>query len=205
MTATTTRGTTGGTQAAPVPTTGPGTNNGQTTTNNGNPQPTQPPPPPPPPTYNPVVHTAQALPSATGDIAKIFENIPIAEQLKITEELFTLFTTPHPNLMELNVGYAMTTALAIKPQTCEVKLIYGLGFGTAPLGSSSPIKGKLLALHGEGGEKLGHPEVIVLDSTLATTPVNCLVPTDTEVQTKLTATNGAFGNHLLAPNAVQTK
>ena len=52
------------------------------------------------------------------------------------------------------------------PDSHKVKVIYGLGIGTAGIEQILPIPGKLLALFGEGGGIMGPPQALLLDTTV---------------------------------------
>jgi len=47
-----------------------------------------------------------------------------------------------------------------------VKLVYGMGQGTARIGQHSPVGNTLLALFGEGGVAMGPPQVMVLNNEI---------------------------------------
>jgi len=70
------------------------------------------------------------------------------------------------DLRDLNGDVAQFTALVSVPDTNMVKVIYGLGIGTAAIGQVSPLANRLLALFGEGGMALGPAQTIVLDATM---------------------------------------
>jgi len=48
----------------------------------------------------------------------------------------------------------------------KVKVVYGLGIGTAGIGQFSPIGGILLILFGEGGGVLGLVQALLLDARI---------------------------------------
>jgi len=58
------------------------------------------------------------------------------------------------------------TALVSVPETNLVKVLYGVGIGTAAIGQVSQIADKIVALFGEGGVTLGPSQAIVLNATL---------------------------------------
>ena len=70
------------------------------------------------------------------------------------------------DLQDLNGDVSHFTAIVSVPDTNTVKVIYGLGFGTAAIGQVSPLANKILALFGKGGVALGPAQTIVLDATL---------------------------------------
>jgi len=82
-----------------------------------------------------------------------------------------------------------------------VKVIYGLGIGTAAIGHVSPLANKLLALFGEGGQALGPAQPLVLDSTMRIkTAVKCI--TEEAVQAVFTAGYVAVNAPVLGALAV---
>ena len=54
-------------------------------------------------------------------------------------------------MRDINGDDSFFTALVLVPDSNKVKVIYGLGMGTAGIGHISAVSGKLLALLGEGG------------------------------------------------------
>lgn len=89
------------------------------------------------------------------------------------------------------------------PDTSMIQVVFGLGFGTAPTGSSSPIAGKMLALHGDGDATMGPPNVLTFDQTFALSTEKLITPTDTEIQALLTSQGPQFGKHLVRPLNLQ--
>lgn len=154
--------------------------------------------------YTPVLYTAATPPAPVGHIATEIHKVSTIEQRKNAEDLFTLLSQPQPQLIHLNNKKWQVAALLGVPETSKVKMVYGLGFGTTPVGTPAPLTDKLLALTGEAGPDIGLPDVIALDSKALTTKTECLVPTDAAVQTELTA-NPQFGEFLLNPLNVTTK
>lgn len=160
------------------------------------------PPTPPAPTggtYTPVLHTTQTPPAPLGDIAKEMHNIPLNQQRLQAETLFTILTAQTPNLADLNITPSLASIIVAVPETCSVKVLYGLAFGSSPAGSSSPLDGKILSLTGEGGPTMGLPEVLALDATELIPMRDCLACTDTLFKTTLTAAGPNFGKFLVNP------
>ncbi len=94
-------------------------------------------------------------------------------------------------LHDLNGNYdrcfvAMVSVL----NTTKVRLIYGLGVGTATIGAVSPLSGKFLALYGEGGGEIGTPQLLVLPASINETKEDAN-PSDEEIS------NAFQNNHIL--------
>ena len=152
-------------------------------------------------TYARVFATDDALPAPAGPIAKLFQAIPPEAQRADAQALYEFFNT-NGNPLRLNVGTKLLSALVIVPETSNVTLIYGLGYGTADIGENSPIADKYLALCGEGSAELGPPELRILPANLSTES-EFLCPSDEDVQTSLTDKGRNYGAHLIAPRNVQ--
>jgi hypothetical protein len=152
---------------------------------------------PPPPQHTPVLHTTGTVPTPTGTIATNMATVTLPQQRQTAEQLHT-FLDAGQDLLRLNVGNTITTALIAVPETSTIKVIYGLGFGTASIGETSQIQNKFLALSGEGNAEYGPPDVIVLDADIAL-PEPILNPSDQLVQNTLTDKGATFGKHLIAP------
>ena len=150
--------------------------------------------------YVRVLFTDEALPAATGKIAKLFQDIS-PEQQRHDAQAFYAFLKENKNPLRVNVGKKLLSALVIVPDSSKVTLIYGVGFGTADIGSESPIADKFLALSGEGSATLGPPDLRVLPPSLSESR-NFLSPTDAEIKEALTQRGANFGPHLIAPRLV---
>ena len=106
--------------------------------------------------YTPVLFTASSFPNATGTIAKEFAKQPLETQRNAADHLYQfLWSNENRDLLRLNMGKALLTALVAIPATNLVKLVYGIGVGSAGIGEVNPLGDKLLMLHGEGDAILG--------------------------------------------------
>ena len=122
---------------------------------------------PPALTHVPVLHVAAALPGPTGDVPKLLDTTSKEDQRKQADGLFDFLTSVDPALARLNEGNDIFVALVNVPKTSLVKVVYGLGLGSSPIGPSvSAIDGKLLMLHGDGNKDIGPPQPLVLPSTM---------------------------------------
>ncbi len=88
------------------------------------------------------------------------------------------------DLRDLNGKYdryfvAMVSVL----NTTKVRLIYGLGVGTATIGAVSPLLGNFLALYGKGGGERGTPQLLVLLASINETKEVAKNPSDDEIST----------------------
>ena len=150
--------------------------------------------------YARVLFTVDALPAADGNIAKLLQAVS-PEMQRHDAQSFHAFLKEIKNPLWLNVGNKLLYALVIVPDSSKVTLLYGLGFGTADIGSESPIADKFLALSGESGTTLSPPDLRVLPPSLSESR-NFLSPTDAEIKEALTQRGANFGPHLIAPRLV---
>lgn len=84
-----------------------------------------------------------------------------------------------------------------------LKTMFAVNFGTAPIGSTSQIKDKLLLLSGDGDSNLGPPDLFVIPSKDLRDKVVLLAPSDDILQAELTAQSPTIGKHLICPLNVQ--
>ena len=154
-------------------------------------------------THTPIVFTADCLPNATGDIAKSFANTPLELQRNNAIALYE-YLWNQQEITRVNVGKPLMTALVSIPNTCQIKVVYGLGYGTAGLGQTSQINDKFIMLHGEGNNTdIGYPDVLMLDTNIRKQS-KVLNPSDAIIQELLTTKGEKFGNHLLPPRTTNT-
>ena len=114
-----------------------------------------------------ATHYTGQLPAAQGDVAKNLDAAnDAAAQRALASTLHQFLDEGTSDLRDLNGDVSHFTALVSVPDTNTVKVIYGLGIGTAAIGQVSPLANKILALFGEGGVALGPAQTIVLDATL---------------------------------------
>ena len=90
--------------------------------------------PPPEEEYARVLFTDEALPAPVGEIAMTFKGIPTDRQ-RMDADAFYAFLKENRNQLRLNVGAKLLSAFVIDPESSKVLVIYGLGFGTADIGS----------------------------------------------------------------------
>ena len=86
------------------------------------------------------------LPAAKGKVAKLFAQIPLAQQKEDTASLLTFLQSESPQLSKLNASPSLISALVNIPDSYLLKVVYCLGFGTGAITTTSPIDGKILAL-----------------------------------------------------------
>ena len=152
--------------------------------------------------YSPIFFTSGTLPAAQGTIAETFATIPMDAQRKAAEDLHSfLWTSNGGDMLRLNLGQTLLTCLVAIPATGMVKIVYGLGVGSAGIGEANPLEGKMLMLYGEGDKAIGPPEILVLGSE-SNQRITVNDPSDTEVQERLTAKGKTFGRYLIAPRNV---
>ena len=123
--------------------------------------------PPPPdgeggtaPDYVRVLFTDETLPAPKGEISKALMRDPLQQQRKNAQALFT-FLQEEANHLRLNIGTTPLTAMMIIPESCSIKILYGLGYSAPAIGDSTPLDNKFLALHGEGSQAVGPPELAI--------------------------------------------
>ena len=89
--------------------------------------------------YNPVFFTSDSYPSANGVIAKTFAAVPLAQQQKSAQDFYLfLWNTNGNDMLRLNSGNAILTALVAILATSMVQVVYGFGVGTAGIGEANP-------------------------------------------------------------------
>ena len=106
------------------------------------------------------------LPAPREGVATLFSNATLPDQRTAAASFFAFLQDPTTDLRDLNADTSQFTALIAVPGTHKVKLLYGMGIGTAAIGQTSPIANKVLTLYGEGGFDIGPPTVLMLDSTV---------------------------------------
>ena len=138
------------------------------------------------------------LPAATGNVAQKISATNIATQRQQAEDFYNylaLQTSDH--LLQINEGTTPLIALINVPTSKEVKLLYSAGIGASPIGNTSPLDGKFLFLHGEGGNDLGNPDTLVLPGSIRIR-VDVLTMTATQFSTALTEKGANYSHPLLA-------
>ena len=107
------------------------------------------------------------LPAGTGDVARhLATRFTPVQQRQAAKDLFAFLQEELGDLRDLNGDNRPFTALVAIPGTHRVRVIYGLGAGSAGIGQVSPLQDKLLALTGEGGGPLGPPQPMMLPPAL---------------------------------------
>ena len=90
------------------------------------------------------------------------------------------------------------------PKTSLVKIVYGIGFGSSPIGATaSPVDGKLLFLQGYGNNDIGPPQPIFLPSTMVEKETVATM-TENQFSTALTTKGVGYTYPLLNRIAVTT-
>ena len=96
-----------------------------------------------------ILHLTVLLPAPTGDVSKVIQSVPVGDQRKQAEDFFAFLVAPNPTLSWLNEGTTCYVALVNVPKSSLVKVVYGIGFGSSPIGAiASQVEGKLLFLQG---------------------------------------------------------
>ena len=117
--------------------------------------------------YVPILYLTTSLTAPTRYVAKVLQLVPLADQRTQVEQIFAFLGAPSPALSQLNKGRTCYVALVSVPKTSLVKIAYGIGFGSSPIGTTaSPVDGKLLFLQGDGNNDIGPPQLICLPATM---------------------------------------
>jgi hypothetical protein len=113
--------------------------------------------------YQPIAFTG-VLPGAPQEsrVATAFATVDPARGYEAADNLVRFLADPDRNLLELNGDKTLYAGITIVGE--KLKVLYGFGYGTAPLGQTSPIHRKLLAMVGEGER----PTALALDPAVST-------------------------------------
>eukprot|EP00957_Ditylum_brightwellii_P106463 8121643-Ditylum_brightwellii.AAC.3 len=109
------------------------------------------------------------LPAPKGLVAKQMNTVKTNKQKEQVAQVFEFQQDSNPNFVRLNVSKNPTVALVCLSNSGKIKVLYGLGYGYSGIGGTVETDGKMLALTGEGGSKLGPLHPLVLESTITTT------------------------------------
>ena len=154
--------------------------------------------------HAPILHLATLLPTPTGDVAKVLQLVSLVDQRMQAEQLFAFLGPPSPTLSRLNEGCTCYVALVIVPKTSLVKIVYGIGFGSSPIGATSlPVDSKLLFLQGDGNNDIGPLQPICLPATMVEKQTVATM-TENEFLTALTTKGVGYAYLLLNRIAVTT-
>ena len=155
--------------------------------------------------YIPSFFTADSLPNTTGKVASAFSKQSLEQQQDAATNLYSfLWTSDGNDLLRLNIGTTLLTALVAIPASNLIKVVYGFGVGTAGIGEQNPLQDQLLMLHGEGDEDIGPPDILVIAKD-GREQVEVLTPSDETVQQLLTDKGTTFGRYLVAPRNVNDR
>ena len=119
-----------------------------------------PPVAPPNGEHVPVVFNG-GLPGPEGDVASSCGTTPTADQKQQAIDLYEFLKNVDVQPLELNADLIARTAIINIPRSSKVRLVYGGGFGASTIGTTGPLDGKFLFLHGEGGANVGPPTPMV--------------------------------------------
>ena len=155
-----------------------------------------------PPAHVPVLHVAGDLPAATADVAKIPHDTSLENQRKNALAFFTFLTSPTPSFIRLNEGNQFQVALVSVPRTKFVKVVYGVGVGSSPIGSTpTPVEGKLLLLQRDGNAEFGPPQPLCLELTVLSKKTTAVMTAE-QFSTAVTAKGATYMYPLVTRNAV---
>ena len=97
------------------------------------------------------------LPAATGMIAQTFGDEDPGILRDLCRTFYNFIKEPSPNLHQLSNDHNLYTAIIPLPSSLQCRLIYGFGIGTSPIGKTSIMDAKVLALYQEGSKDIGPP------------------------------------------------
>jgi len=117
-----------------------------------------------PPAYQPVSFNG-TLPGAPANstVAAAFGAIDPAQSRLNADNLLTFLSDPGSNLLQLNSDKTLYAGLVLV--NTRIKVVYGFGYGTAPLGQTSPVNNKILAMTG-ACTPIRQPTVFVFESSI---------------------------------------
>ena len=136
--------------------------------------------------YQPIAFTG-VLPGAPQEsrVATAFATVDPARGYEAADSLLRFLADPDRNLLELNGDKTLYAGITIVGE--KLKVLYGFGYGTAPLGQTSPIHRKLLAMVGEGER----PTALALDPAVSTAE-EVIAFTEAKLLRKLTVAGRNF-------------
>ena len=120
--------------------------------------------PPPAPTYSPQIYNG-TLPNPIAEVAKCFQTIPEATQIKDANTFLTFLQDPDSNPLELNMDNSLRAVLLNVPKSSRIKLLFCGGVGASGIGKTSPIDNKFVWLEGDGGTDVGAPSSLTIPLT----------------------------------------
>ena len=80
------------------------------------------------------------LPEPRAAVAREYNKLSLVEQCSLAAKLHDFLTTENNDLSQLNAPENNSTTCLINIPKRKVRAIHSIGFGTSPIGSSSPIK-----------------------------------------------------------------
>jgi hypothetical protein len=113
-----------------------------------------------------VLFTSGTLPAAIGNVPSILNDISVEDQRLQCTQFYNFLQEDSPDLLKLNEDIIPRTALISIPRSSKVMLVYGIGRGASPIGTTSNIDGQYLLLTGDAGRELGAPQPIVIPTNL---------------------------------------
>jgi len=142
-----------------------------------------------PPAYQPVSFN-RTLPGAPANstVAAAFGAIDPAQSRQNADNLLTFLSDQGSNLLQLNSDKTLYAGLVLV--NTKVKVVYGFGYGTAPLGQTSPVNNKILAMTGES-TPIRQPTVFVFEPSIRN-KTDIIAFTAQGITENLTATGAVF-------------
>ena len=138
-------------------------------------------------TYNKVY--GDMLPAPKGTMAKRFAKAGPSQLRALTKAFYDFLNEATPNLNILNTDNNLYAALVALPQSAQMRLVYGFGLGTSPIGKSSTLDGCILVLTKEADATLGPPLPMILPAD-AMIFIDRPCPSGQRVQQKITEDDG---------------
>ena len=142
-----------------------------------------------PPAYQPVSFNG-ALPGAPANstVATAFGAIDPAQSRLNADNLLTFLSDQASNLLQLNSDKTLYAGLVLV--NTRIKVVYGFGYGTSPIGLTSPVNNKILAMTGECSP-IRQPTVFVFESSIRN-KTDIIAFTEQGIEANLTAAGAGF-------------
>ena len=106
-----------------------------------------------------------AFPTPRGNVAsEIAANSTSFAQTRQTAEFYEYMTGDTPIFANVNHDTVIRVFLLSYPKSRKVRVIYSLGYDVSPPGDTGPMADSFIALHGDGSEDAGPPNVMLFGS-----------------------------------------
>ena len=126
---------------------------------------------------NTQIYYKGEMPRPVGTIASFCAKAQVAEQHSIATSFYIACTNPSPTMFATtNDRKKILCGLLHVPGSTKVRVVYGCCFTSLPYPAiEEPITSKFLVFTGEGGDRLGLPNAMLLPASIIT-PIEMKVP-----------------------------